>query len=125
VTGALLRLPPWPLTTEMQQSMEAAVAEWARRIPLDQIPRVLAFLSARLLDEGSSSRSCEHNGETARDVKNLLRAGVLAERLGVPESWVRTEERAGRIPSVRLGKYVRFKLRDVERTLAARSRQRA
>jgi len=109
----------------MQESMEAAVAEWARRIPVDQIPRLLAFLSARLLAEGGSNRSCEHNGETARDVKNLLRAGVLAERLGVPESWVRTEERAGRIPSVRLGKYVRFKLRDVERTLAARSRQRA
>jgi excisionase family DNA binding protein len=105
--------------------MEVAVAEWARRIPVDQIPRLLAFLSARLLAEGGSNRSCEHNGETARDVKNLLRAGVLAERLGVPESWVRTEERAGRIPSVRLGKYVRFKLRDVERTLAARSRQRA
>ena len=109
----------------MQESMEAAVAEWAKRIPVDQIPRLLAFLSARLLAEGGSNRSCEHNGETARDVKNLLRAGVLAERLGVPESWVRTEERAGRIPSVRLGKYVRFKLRDVERTLAARSRQRA
>jgi len=105
--------------------MEAAVAEWARRIPVDQIPRLLAFLSARLLAEGGSNRSCEHNGETARDVKNLLRAGELAERLGVPESWVRTEERAGRIPSVRLGKYVRFKLRYVERTLAARSRHRA
>ena len=109
----------------MQESMEVAVAEWARRIPVDQIPRLLAFLSARLLAEGGSNRSCEHNGETARDVKNLLRAGELAERLGVPESWVRTEERAGRIPSVRLGKYVRFKLRDVERTLAERSRQRA
>jgi excisionase family DNA binding protein len=93
--------------------------------PVNEIPRILAFLSARLLAEGGSNRSCEHNGETARDVKNLLRTGELAERLGVPESWVRTEERAGRIPSVRLGKYVRFKLRDVERTLAARSRQRA
>lgn len=105
--------------------MEAAVVEWARRVPVNEIPRILAFLSARLLAEGGSNRSCEHNGETARDVKNLLRAGELAERLGVPESWVRTEERAGRIPSVRLGKYVRFKLHDVERTLAARSRQRA
>jgi len=88
--------------------MDAAVADWARRIRVDQIPCVLAFLSARLLAEGGSNRSCEHNGETARDVKNLLRAGELAERLGVPESWVRTEERAGRIPSVRLGKYVGF-----------------
>jgi excisionase family DNA binding protein len=90
-----------------------------------QIPRVLAFLSARLLAEGGSNRSCEHNGESARGAENLLTAGELAERLGVPESWVRTEERAGRIPSVRLGKYVRFKLSDVERTLAERSRQGA
>jgi excisionase family DNA binding protein len=111
--------------TDTQQTMDAAVVAWARRIPVDQILRVLAFLSARLLAEGGSSRGCEHNGESMRDAENLLAAGELAERLGVPESWVRTEERAGRIPSVRLGKYVRFKLRDVERTLAARSRQRA
>jgi excisionase family DNA binding protein len=108
VSGAFLRVALRPLTTEMQESMEAAVVEWASRVPVNEIPRILAFLSARLLAEGGSNRSCEHNGETARDVKNLLRTGELAERLGVPESWVRTEERAGRIPSVRLGKYVRF-----------------
>ena len=102
-----------------------AVAEWAKRIPVHQIPLVLAFLSARLLTEGVPSHGCEHNGESARDAENLLTAGELAARLGVPESWVRTEERAGRIPSVRLGKYVRFKLSDVERTLAERSRQGA
>jgi hypothetical protein len=38
---------------------------------------------------------------------------------------VRTEERAGRIPSFRLGRYVRFRLMDVERSLAERGRQRA
>src|ERR1700682_131711 len=104
--------------TEMQESTEAAVAEWGRRIPGHQIPSVWAFFSARFWAEGGSSRTCEHSGETARDVKNLLRAGELAERLGVPESWVRTEERTGRIPSVRLGRYVRFKLSDIERALA-------
>jgi excisionase family DNA binding protein len=57
--------------------------------------------------------------------RNFLRADVLAERLGVPESWVRTEERAGRIPSVRLGRYVRFKLSDVEHALAERKREGA
>jgi excisionase family DNA binding protein len=111
--------------TEMQERMEVAVAEWAKRIPVHQIPLVLAFLSARLLTEGVPSHSCEHNGESARDVENLLTAGELAERLNLPESRVRTEERAGRIPSVRLGKYVRFKLIDVERSLAERGRQRA
>jgi excisionase family DNA binding protein len=105
------------------QGIDAAVVEWARCIPLDQIPRLLAFLSARLLAESGSGRSCEHSLERARDGKNLLTAGELAERLGVPESWVRTEERAGRIPSARLGKYVRFRLRDIERALAERRRQ--
>jgi excisionase family DNA binding protein len=107
------------------QGIDAAVAEWAKRIPVHQIPLVLAFLSARLLTEYGSSCTCEHSDESARDAGNLLTAGEVAERLGVPESWVRTEERAGRIPGVRLGKYVRFKLSDVERTLAERSRQGA
>jgi excisionase family DNA binding protein len=109
--------------TETQERMDVAVVDWARRIPVDQIPCVLAFLSARLLAEGGSNRRYEHNGETARDAENLLTAGELAERLNLPESWVRTEERAGRIPSLRLGKYVRFRLRDIERSLAERKRQ--
>jgi excisionase family DNA binding protein len=116
-------LAPCPGMTDTQQRMDVAVVDWARRIPADQIPCVLAFLSARLLAESSSGGRCEHSLERARVAENLLTAGELAERLGVPESWVRTEERAGRIPSVRLGKYVRFKLHDVERTLAERSRQ--
>src|SRR6266852_7906365 len=102
----------------MEERIDVAVVDWARRVPFDQIPSVLAFLSARLLAEGGSSRTCKHSGESARDAKNLLAAGELAECLGVPESWVRTEERAGRIPSLRLGRYVRFRLIDVERALA-------
>jgi excisionase family DNA binding protein len=103
--------------------MEAAVAEWARRISVDQIPCLLAFLSARLLAEGVSSHGCEHSGKTARDAENLMTAGELAERLSLPESWVRTEERAGRLPGIRLGRYVRFKLSDIERALAEQKRK--
>src|SRR5882757_2701448 len=99
----------------MEERIDAAVVDWARRVPVDQIPPILAFLSARLLAEGAFDRSCEHNGEAGRDAKNLLTAGELAQRLNLPESWVRTEERAGRIPSFRLGRYVRFRLMDVER----------
>jgi hypothetical protein len=42
--------------------------------------------------------------------------------LSLPESWIRAEERAGRIPGIRAGKYVRFKLSDVEQVLAERKR---
>jgi len=36
----------------------------------------------------------------------LLDAKEIAERLGVPETWVRDQARSGAIPHVRLGKYV-------------------
>jgi excisionase family DNA binding protein len=44
----------------------------------------------------------------------LLDSKKIADRLGVPESWVRESARAGVIPHVRLGRYVRFDLADVE-----------
>jgi excisionase family DNA binding protein len=113
------------MSAEMQARIDAAVVEWARRIPVDQIPTLLAFLAARLLAEGCAGRNSEDNGACAREAEKLLTANELARRLGVHESWVRTEERARRIHGVRLGKYVRFKLSDVERALAARQRQGA
>ena len=102
-----------PGMTEMQERIDAAVVEWAKRIPVDQIPTVLAFLTARLLSEGHAARESEHNGTSARDAEKLLTADEPAARLSLPESWVRTEERARRIPGVRAGRYVRFKLSDV------------
>lgn len=38
----------------------------------------------------------------------LINAEAAATLLSVPASWVLAEARAGRIPHVRLGKYVRF-----------------
>ena len=38
----------------------------------------------------------------------LLDAGQAAAILNLPQSWVAAEARAGRIPHVRLGRYVRF-----------------
>jgi excisionase family DNA binding protein len=44
----------------------------------------------------------------------LLDAAEVAERLGVPQSWVMESARSGAIPHIRLGRYVRFDLEDVE-----------
>jgi excisionase family DNA binding protein len=38
----------------------------------------------------------------------LLTACEIAERLSVPETWVRAETRADRMPHVRLGRYRRY-----------------
>jgi excisionase family DNA binding protein len=40
--------------------------------------------------------------------EKLLTAAEIAERLNVPESWVRAETRAGRIPHLPLGRYRRY-----------------
>jgi excisionase family DNA binding protein len=90
--------------------------DWIKRIPFDQIPAVIVLLTARLLEENHSrSHSCQD--ATVIELEKLLTAGELAKQLNVPESWVRSEQRAGRIPFKRLGKYVRFNRRDVEGAL--------
>ena len=38
----------------------------------------------------------------------LLTAAEVAELLSVPESWVRQETRAGRLPHLKLGRYKRY-----------------
>jgi excisionase family DNA binding protein len=38
----------------------------------------------------------------------LLTASEVAERLSVPESWVRQETREGRMPHLELGRYRRY-----------------
>ena len=46
--------------------------------------------------------------------ERLLTAAEVGDLLGVPESWVRESARSGAIPHLRLGRYVRFDLADVE-----------
>lgn len=44
-----------------------------------------------------------------RDPRMLLTVDEVAERLRVTKCWIYTEVRAGRLPHVRLGRYVRFR----------------
>jgi len=43
----------------------------------------------------------------------LLTPEELAERLKVPESWVYEQSRMNKIPTHRMGRYIRFDLREV------------
>lgn len=49
--------------------------------------------------------------------ERLLTAEELAVRLGVPAKWPLAQARAGHIPHVKLGRYVRFDVADVDRWL--------
>lgn len=51
----------------------------------------------------------------------LLDSGQAAEILNVPKSWIAAEARAGRIPHVRLGRYVRFNRDELMRWCEGRS----
>ena len=46
--------------------------------------------------------------------ERLINAAEIAERLGVPKTWVLGVRSLGAMPCVRLGPYVRFDLADVE-----------
>ena len=52
----------------------------------------------------------------------LLDAKGAAELLNVPPSWILAEARAGRIPHVRLGRYVRFDADELANWAKARYR---
>lgn len=69
------------------------------------------------------------NGRVAAgDPRALLTAVEVAERLRVTKFWVYAEVRAGRLPHVRLGRYVRFRagaidswIEEIERGGSARN----
>jgi excisionase family DNA binding protein len=52
----------------------------------------------------------------------LVDATAAGEQLSVPPTWVLAEARAGRIPHVRLGRYVRFDPGELERWWLTRRR---
>jgi hypothetical protein len=56
----------------------------------------------------------------APESEDFVDAPTLARRLNVKVSWVRTEERAGRLPSVHVGRYVKFRSSEVLAALTVR-----
>lgn len=51
-------------------------------------------------------------------IDRLLTAGEVAAFLAVKESWVREATRDGRLPHIRLGRYRRYRMEDIEHWLA-------
>lgn len=107
----------------MRETSDTAIADLIKCIPLDQVPSAIALLAARLLTEKRAARHQHYDGSIDQESKTLLTARGLAEHLNLPESWIRNEERLGRIPSVRAGKYVRFRRCNVEEALTERTGQ--
>jgi len=63
----------------------------------------------RIVKEEVQSLKAELNGH----VDQLLTPEELAERLKVPLTWVYEQSRLGKIPTHKLGRYIRFNLHEV------------
>jgi len=50
----------------------------------------------------------------------LMTAEEIGHILGVPTGWVYRQSRAGRIPTVKLGRYYRYRLEAIERWIVER-----
>jgi excisionase family DNA binding protein len=84
------------------------------RTALQQIAERASALKA--LESQIISRLVFDRSQSAQsNFPHLLTAKQLAEHLAVPESWVREQARIGKLPSIKLGHYVRFRLDDIER----------
>src|SRR5437879_5414116 len=53
----------------------------------------------------------------------LLEPDELAHKLKVPVSWVYEQSRQGKLPTHRIGKYIRFDLDEVLKSLRAKSQE--
>jgi excisionase family DNA binding protein len=97
----------------------AAHPERVATLPADAVEKLLvkhALLGGVLL--GRLLAAQRPVAAEAPDKRRLLDAAAVAERLHVPETWVRDMARQGRLPSVKLGHYVRFRAEDVDRFVA-------
>ena len=67
-------------------------------------------LVQELLREAQQQASPAPQGETS---ETLLTPDELAQKLSVPRSWVYEQSRQGKLPTHRIGRYVRFRLSEV------------
>jgi len=58
--------------------------------------------------------------ETAMNHGSLLTADAVAEMLGVKRNWVYAQSRAGEIPTVKLGRYFRYRREAIEQWVVTR-----
>ncbi len=86
-------------------------------IPLEAIPATLTRLVA--IQGALLARLVTAQQEPSAPQPGLLTAAELARLLELPESWIRTAGRTGRLPVVKCGRYSRFNRDDCVAALAS------
>jgi excisionase family DNA binding protein len=77
-----------------------------------ELAALLAAIAGRLAEEQPTTPAAPTQPEP-----ECFTARQVAARYNVPESWVYEQARLGNLPSVQLGRYVRFRLTEVEAAL--------
>ena len=98
---------PIPPALASVGALASILRRYAAELPTDELPALVAELEAAKAAAWVRLATPAPNPPAASDTR-LLDAKAMAERLQVPESWLREHARQGRIPSVHLGHYVRF-----------------
>jgi excisionase family DNA binding protein len=81
-------------------------------------------LAVRLMSNTSDTADRGKAVNDRQEPEPLVDAKEMARTLDVHESWVRTEQRAGRIPFVQIGRYIRFRPSEVVSALKNRLEDR-
>ena len=88
----------------------------ARELPTERLPDLIADLErakamawARLVTPSAPAASPPASGSPPA----LVDAETLAEMTQLPPSWIRDRARRGKLPAVRVGRYLRFRPDDV------------
>lgn len=72
-----------------------------------------ALLGQALIDAIKQAVREELTSQPQAQKAELLTPEQLAERLNVPRTWVYERSRAGKIPTHRIGRYIRFDFQEV------------
>jgi excisionase family DNA binding protein len=143
------RCAPW--SAHMNRQRKASSQRVSSKVntcpaPIEPIPDLSSVRSwlSKLVEETARQRLPELLGElevaramgwarlvslslpdTTRDAapSAFCTAQQMAEQLQVPESWIRDQARRGKVPSVRLGHYVRFQPAEVLAALRAQGKR--
>jgi hypothetical protein len=97
-------------------ALATTLERYAAELPAAELPALVGELEATKALAWARLTTPAPNPQPAGDTA-LLDAKAMAERLQVPESWLREHARRRRIPCVYVGRYMRFDPDRVRRAL--------
>lgn len=103
----MLRMPAWQ--GSLAGPARSSLQGWRAEVAASEVGPI-GVLLGRLRRLGISNREMQRSAELSSEgPSDVLTAGEVAEMLRVTPAWVYAETRRGRIPHVRLGRYVRYR----------------